>query len=269
MSESPAQPLQLYYEDFTEENYRRLVRLAKQRYTFISYPQHEQEGHNVLWRHDVDYSIARSLALAKIEVEEEVRSTFFVYPHCPFYNLLDVDTARQMREILKMGHSLGLHLDVGFMADYYGAYGDEAKALVNREKELMETLFDAPIHVVSFHQPELRGLMDTKQPTFQGMINVYADSIFNRYTYSSDSNGYWRFARMEDVLRDESLTDVQVLTHPAWWTPGVLTPAQRIMRTIKGRARSSWKRYSAELTESGRNNVGGAEYNDASWMDGE
>lgn len=71
-----SQSHQQMYSDFIEENYRRLLRLAKQRYSFIRYPDYAKEGTNILWRHDVDYSILRSLALAAIEHEEGVNSTF-------------------------------------------------------------------------------------------------------------------------------------------------------------------------------------------------
>ena len=45
--------------DFTRENYRALINLAKKNYVFVNYGKEEQlkELDNVvLWRHDVDYS---------------------------------------------------------------------------------------------------------------------------------------------------------------------------------------------------------------------
>jgi hypothetical protein len=35
--------------------------------------------------------------------------------------------------------------------------------------------------------------------------------------YCSDSNGYWRVRRLEDVLREAKDERLQVLTHAEWW----------------------------------------------------
>lgn len=243
---------QHHYADFTEENYRRLLDIAKQRYTFIFYPQHAQPGHNLLlWRHDVDYSIHRAVALARIEHDAGVKATYFIYPHCPFYNLFDWDIASRVREIIRLGHNIGLHADHGFLCDYF-ATDEERESFLCKEKAFMEDLFGQKLVAASFHQPELRNKMGDTMPGYAGMVNTYSAAIVNRYSYCSDSNGHWRYHRLEEVLLDENIDCLQVLTHPAWWTPEVLSPAKRIMRSIDGRAKATWARYCSELVASGR-----------------
>ena len=68
----------------------------------------------MLWRHDVDCSVHRALALARIEAEAGVSSTYFLLFHGWFYNLLERPVLDRAREIMELGHWLGLHFDVDF-----------------------------------------------------------------------------------------------------------------------------------------------------------
>lgn len=242
-----------HYADFTEDNYRRLLRLAKERYRFISYAQHNEAGHNLLWRHDVDYSLHRSLALARIEQEEGVSSTYFIYPHCHFYNLFDIEVTNCAKEIVALGHNIGLHADFGYVNGSFST-PQERLAFITNEKTMIETILGCRLEALSFHQPELRDMLSITDSTYAGMINTYSQAIFDRYAYCSDSNGHWRHRRLEEVLRDESINNLQVLTHPAWWAPTPMPPAHRIMRCVEGRAAATWQRYCDELADSNRQN---------------
>lgn len=37
-------------------------------------------------RHDIDFSVNKSLALAQIEPDPEIKSTYYVNPHSEFHN---------------------------------------------------------------------------------------------------------------------------------------------------------------------------------------
>lgn len=243
------------YSDFTEENYERLLTIAINNYNLILYPDHASPGRNLLWRHDVDYSIHRALALAHIEHALGIKSTYFIYAHSPIYNVLELDATKKVKEIAALGHSLGLHADNGF---YAGLFGEDADMVhyIEAEKKQLESLFDTKLEAVSFHQPGYRNMQGIKEDYYAGMINVYSTTIFDRYEYCSDSNGFWRFRRLEDVLQDESIQALQVLTHPSWWVPAPLSPAARIKRAIDGRASDNWALYCRELEECSRQNVG-------------
>jgi len=56
---------------FTRENYRNLIRLARERRVFENYSHLTNKGNFVLWRHDVDFSMHSACRLAKIEAEEK------------------------------------------------------------------------------------------------------------------------------------------------------------------------------------------------------
>jgi hypothetical protein len=67
--------------DFTVEQYRGLCRLACKGWPVVDYASIPWGERFLLWRHDLDYSVNRALALAKVEQQEGVKATYFVNPH--------------------------------------------------------------------------------------------------------------------------------------------------------------------------------------------
>jgi len=63
---------------FTLSEYRRLIRLAKERFLPIGYGEYQQHDSFVIWRHDVEYCVPEMSVLAKIDADEGLKSTFFV-----------------------------------------------------------------------------------------------------------------------------------------------------------------------------------------------
>jgi hypothetical protein len=245
-------PKEYNVEDFTRENYRRLLRLAKEKYIFRSYSDFVPEEKFVIWRHDVDFSMHSALRLAQIEAEEGIQSTYFVYPHSMLYNLFEVEITKLCHEILGLNHHLGLHFD----PEYYEIQGqEEFNTLLSREKVFLEELFSCEIQAVSFHNPT-PAILNIGQIQYCGMINVYAEYFRKQVGYCSDSSGYWRYRRLENVLTSAEDSCLQVLTHPEWWQDQPMLPYQRILRCIEGRAEKTKKNYQTMLQEVGRENIG-------------
>lgn len=71
---------------------------------------------------------------------------------------------------------------------------------------------------------------------YGGLINVYSSYFKEYYNYCGDSLGYWRFDRLEDVLKDEKVQHLQALTHDANWSDEVLSPRKRFVKVMKDRA---------------------------------
>lgn len=242
-----------HFADFTRVNYRRLLKLAKEKYTFRSFENYHGTDNFVLWRHDIDFSVHSSLALAKIEEKEDVQSTFFIHLHNDFYNVLEKEITDMLKEILLLGHNAGLHFDC-----HYYAFGSEEEMteLLAYEKQVLENFLGVPVNVFSFHNPTEQILENYTKESYAGMINTYNNYFRNEIGYCSDSNGYWRFERLEDVLSSAKYENLQVLTHPAWWQDEVLSPKERIWRCIDGRADKTKEKYSATLKDMGRENIG-------------
>jgi len=66
---------------------------------------------HVLWRHDIDFSPQRALALAKTEASFGAVATYFVSPRLRFYNLFEPGIAAVIAQIVALGHTLGPHFD--------------------------------------------------------------------------------------------------------------------------------------------------------------
>ncbi len=243
-----------YFEDFTEGKYRQLLNLAKKNYMFISFDDYRNMGKVCLLRHDIDMSVHRAYRLAQIEAEESIYATYFVHLHSRFYNPLESENFELLLDICKMGHSLGLHFDPGF----YGSKLINEDVLINFlnfEKQILERMFEVKIKAFSWHDGDVGNWPRVDDNEIAGMVNAYGQYIVKNYGYCSDSNGYWRFRRLHDVLKIAEEEKLHVLTHPEWWVPSPMTPRERVARCVEGRAFRTLDRYDKLLKEIGRENV--------------
>ena len=86
------------------------------------------------------------------------------------------------------------------------------------EKKILEEICNVGIRHMSFHNPDISGdWYKINDMWIGGMLNVYAGFFRRNFEYCSDSNGYWRYKRLEGVLVNSRNKRIQVLTHPAWW----------------------------------------------------
>lgn len=229
-----------HFADFTLQKFKEYIRLAKQNYKFRDYDNFKKDEKYIIWRHDLDYSIHAAVKLAKIEAEEGIKATYFLLPHSKFYNLLELDVCKCVKEILDAGHKLGLHFDTDFYKERDPDF--ELEVCLKLEKELLENFFGDKIAVFSFHNPGQMGL-DLNKDEFAGMMNAYSTYFRNEAGYCSDSFGIWRYERLEDVLRNGEHKRLQILTHPEWWSEKVTSPAERIRHCIQGRAENNWNSF--------------------------
>jgi hypothetical protein len=239
--------------DFTEAAYRDLLRLARSRYAFRPFANALTMADGVLWRHDIDMSPHRALALARIEREEQVSASYFVHLHSTFYNALEADVVARLKEISSLGHEIGVHFDPQFSglapADREGL----ARA-VSLERDILHAALGVPIGALSFHDPDVAGFTDLADDTIAGLVNAYGARLRADFTYCSDSNGYWRFKPLQEVLVEPGYPRLQVLTHPEWWVPEPLPPRARVARAIDGRAAAASGRYDRALRALDREN---------------
>ena len=74
------------------------------------------------------------------------------------------------------------------------------------------------------------------------MLHAGARSVRDDYAYISDSNGYWRFDRLPEVIAAGAHERLHVLTHPEWWQEEAMSPRERILRCIAGRGAAPRRR---------------------------
>jgi hypothetical protein len=239
------------FSDFTHNHYTQLLLEAKKEYEFIEFNSAEiyNDKNTILCRHDVDLSIHEALNLAHIENKINVKATYFLLPHSEFYNLFEKSITDKVNEIISLGHSVGLHFDPVY---YNIKTKEELEYWLNFEKEIIQKIFKVQINVFSFHNPS-EEMLRFDELSYAGMINTYAKELKESVTYSSDSNGYWRFKRMYDVINEDKPMKLQILTHPEWWTEEIMSPKQKVWRCIDKRAEKNKDFYENALSAYGRN----------------
>lgn len=134
------------------------------------------------FRHDVDFSPAAAVSMARFEQERGVRSTFYVMTTSPFYTA--AEGLELAAEVSRLGHRVGVHLD--WRVSQLPRWG-----------------------LFSFHCPRAKELWrDDIQPA----RNAYAAIWQGRYF--SDSRGRFAYGDPEDAFGGEPL---QIGLHPEWW----------------------------------------------------
>lgn len=237
-----------HFADFTHAHYEKLLLEAKLKYKFIMFDEAIScIEPSVLWRHDVDFSMSDALDLAKIEHKLGVKSTYYLLLHGDFYSLLEHNSTIQAKEILNLGHDVGIHFDF----DYHLKYSiDNFETNLKNECLFLENILGIKIKSFSFHNPNELALSYNKL-SYAGLINAYSKEIKDKFYYCSDSNGYWRFERMYDVIQN-NYHFLQALTHPMWWTKRIMSPKEKIWRCIDKRSENIKGLYEHTINTYGR-----------------
>jgi hypothetical protein len=176
--------------DFSLAHYRELLHAAKEGgYRWAGFDREPEPGDLIL-RHDIDLSLEAAVALAELEAEEDVWSTWFVMRRSVFYNLDSDVGERTVARLRELGHHVGHHA-VYPRVDLDGRF-DPVVAWHNPDPEYM-------------HEP------------VAGFVNVMQPPWFEREHYRSDSNRHWRSGCPHDALARGELDWVQVLIHPEIW----------------------------------------------------
>lgn len=211
--------------DFTYDHYRLMLEKALSAgYSFVSFDDEFHDGERyILLRHDIDISLDAALSLAQIEAEFDVKATYFIRTGSTFYNPLNKFGHPQLREILDLGHILGLHFDPESYSNASLSVADGIRI----EANLLEEFFNSPVRAISQHRPfslgEVKNEAD-KNPLFDYF--AYNKLYVEQFKYISDSGQSWREGCLCDNIKDHVW--LHVLVHPGWWSEGG-TPWKTLM----------------------------------------
>ncbi len=236
------------FDDFTEKSYCECLDLVKKNYKTILFTNFKEEGRVCLWRHDVDYSPHRSLKLAQLDRSYAITSTFFIWLHSDIYHFYEKKVFLIFKEIIKLGHQIGLHFDPDFYGERISTEQDLLRHLTF-EKKVLDDVLEINTRVFSLHNPSLLSI-SLNEEEYCGMVNVYNSTIKRDYMYLSDSFCYWRYDRLKDVLESGEHQKLHILTHPECWTPEPMAPYKRILRAFKGRYLNEIRQYEKILAKS-------------------
>lgn len=241
------------FDYFTIKNYGKQLELAiANGFQFISFTDKSIEDRKeIIWRHDVEFSPDIALEMAKIENELGVKTTYFFQIHSEFYNVFEKHFSNVLNEIKSLGHYIGLHFD----SHYYNIKSeDELNFYITQDKEYFEKVFNLKLEVFSFHNTT-PFILECENREYGELINVYSSYFKNQYSYCADSTGYWRYEVLEDVLRNPDIKKLQVLVHDAMWSDDVLSPRQRVFKSIQDNAERVKRQYDNILKVFGAKNI--------------
>lgn len=199
--------------EFTYNAYQNLLEcLEHNGYSVADYHNCDSVLHPCILRHDIDNSLEKAVKFAELEKKMAIKATYFVLITSDFYNVFSDKSRKLLQQIIDCGHEIGLHFDET-VYDQTMLRGGIAEQILY-EKELLESVCQKEVSVVSMHRPS-KGLLesDLKVP---GMINSYSQKFFKEFKYISDSRMRWR----EDVMKyvNERIYDrLHILTHAFWY----------------------------------------------------
>lgn len=242
----------MFFDNFTIRAYKEYLLALKENHSFINYNESlTTDSKFVILRHDIDFSINNSLKLAEIEFELGTRSTFFVHLHSEYYNFLDFRIQKKLFDIIKLGHSIELHL----CCDYYDIRNEnQLLDAISSDLEIFEKHLGIKPKVFSFHNPTPESLKLDKFE-YCGLINTYSTYFKENTVYASDSNGYWRHKSIGETIKENLDKNLHILTHPVWWTEEVDTPRNKIEKCLNDYAIERMSNYDQMLFIQGRKNI--------------
>lgn len=207
-------------ELFSYSFYTKLLEsLLNNDYKYSMYHQDQTHAEkSFILRHDIDKSVSKSLDLAQIEADLGVKSTFFVRLHSNFYNPFSYKDYKNIIEIKKLGHEIGLHTE---FFDFAEIFQIDLDVSFEKELSIFESILGFKPRVVSPHRTHgSTSVLEVKEGLQQlcdkhNIINSYEDRFFKEMKYISDSSGVWHEGNpINHIGKHDKL---HILTHAIWW----------------------------------------------------
>ena len=194
-------------------------------------------GDALILRHDIDLDLSAAPAVALLEHELGIRSSFCCMTTSELYNVLAPENRLHLRELADHGFDVGLHF---WPAAYPELDGRDAGALAERvagEARLLEDIVGREVVSVSLHNPSASG----RYPAFEGYRCAYDPPMFAPGRYLSDSRMVLREDPAAFVERTKGGV-AQLLLHPEHFTASGSGYAE-IFREIERRRAGAIDRY--------------------------
>jgi len=156
-----------------------------------------------LIRHDIDFDLKLAHNMAMIENELGIVSTFFILTSCHSYNVLSQQNRTLLKEIINMGHEIGLHFDPTLYLENLNKY-------VEKEADVLSLACGSEIKSISLHNPSVHG----QYPLFKNYVNAYDPAMFSNNNYISDSCFSFRGKNPFEFIKGIKSSMIQILLHP-------------------------------------------------------
>lgn len=228
---------------FSMEQYTRLLaEFQRAGYQFQPFTRPEVPNRRdrpaLLLRHDIDMELERALEMARVEAAASAAATYFLLIRTTHYNLFSREASDAVREILDLGHRVGLHFDCA--AYDHAESVSQVSSCVAREAELLSEWFDTTVDIVSFHRPSAVVLQGSPRLTAP-LKHTYMAEFVEQMHYCSDSRGAFHHGHPLESEGFRLRRPIQLLTHPIWWGPRPIGPEEALDEFI-GRRRATLER---------------------------
>ncbi|MBU1281934.1 MAG: hypothetical protein KJ989_14170 [Gammaproteobacteria bacterium] len=199
---------------FTLGGYRDLLLLLRDqgaRFSPMSKIEKSACG-DVFLRHDIDISLELALPMARLERGLGIASTYYILLSGP-YNPLSASSISAMKELVSLGHDLGLHYDLTL----YPHDEKSASLKLSREIDILGEASGVKIETIVMHAPFL-GHSDIFEGSTEWVNPTFFQKNNPRLMYVSDSCRAWRDKSLLDYLNGKPETDRLLLNvHPESW----------------------------------------------------
>jgi hypothetical protein len=208
---------------FSYTHYRTIIRRAKEREYRImqmrEYTQARPSQRVLLLRHDIDTHPECAERLARVERDLGVRSTYFVRVHTDMYNPFGFRVYPILRNILEMGHEIGLHFE---NTDMSRMTGEDARSILRREIDVLQATLGTRIEGIAAHVDLISGVNNDDINPLDYDIEYEARTLTRGFTFVSDSLRKWPHTNGRcicRILQDPHLNAARIclLTHPEFW----------------------------------------------------
>lgn len=142
-----------------------------------------------------------------------IKSTYFVLLTSDFYNVFSRKNTDCLKQIISLGHDIGLHFDELNYPDIVGDKDKIIKAII-KEAEILSEVIQMPVKTVSMHRPS-KAILESNLE-IPKIINSYSKVYFKDFKYLSDSRRRWR-EPVEEIISSERYERLHILTHAFWY----------------------------------------------------
>lgn len=212
---------------FTYEAYKNMIlNLKENNYEIVDYKNYKKRDKVVILRHDIDTSLEKALEMVELENKLNVSAIYFVLLSTDFYNVASKKSLEIIKEIIKLGGTIGLHFDE---QKYQVETKEDLIKYVKYEADILSKIIGKKIEIVSMHRPSKKFLeMNLEIPE---MINSYQKEFFEDFKYVSDSRMNWR-EDVEEITSSNKYKKLHILTHPFWYEEKENTMKNKLERFL-------------------------------------
>ncbi|NEW60733.1 hypothetical protein GSY74_05505 [Sulfurovum sp. bin170] len=223
-------------DNFTFDYYKSIFSSAvKNEYKIITVKEffldeYSRDDKILVNRIDVDIKIDRLRSIYKIFKELNIRASIYIRLHAPDYNILSIGNIKIIQDLISIGCEIGLHTELEDVGEYCHI---DKKALLKKEIELFETIFETKLYGTASHGDmtpynNLDFWKSNRASDFGLLYEAYDKKLWDNCRYVSDSE-WTRWKAYEDgkLLENDRRTPIEhmdddckvlhILTHPESW----------------------------------------------------